>query len=407
MRVPTKRGLHLVTREEDHKVTTLELFFDLVFVYAITQTTQLMADHLTPLGIGQGVAMIAVLWWCWCAYAWLANTLHVDRGIAQLAMFAAMGTMFLVSLTIPEAFTDLPGGLYAPLMFVGCYFVVRLLHLTAYFGAARTDPELRKVVLKMFVGLLPSVALLTVAAFFSGWVQLGIWAIAMLADYVNVFRTRSSDWRLHQPGHFAERFGLIVIIALGESIVAIGIGISSYPMSWPITLAAVFGLTLASAMWWMYFAVVAHVSEHNLKRAEGVERVRIGTDTYTFLHLPLIAGIVLVALGLKKSLLYVSDTEHHSLVDGLHGTPIWALTGGFALYLIALSGLRRRNLGSWNIQRLVLAAVLLAATPLLELVPAIVLVGAVALAAVGLVVFERRKIVSNPVLPDRPNHSPA
>lgn len=398
--MPTKRGLHLVTEEEDHKVTTLELFFDLVFVYAITQTTQLMADRLDPLGIGQGVLMIAVLWWCWCAYAWLANTVHVDRGIAQLAVFAAMATMFLVSLTIPEAFADFPGGLYAPLMFVGCYFVVRLLHLIAYFGAAKQDPELRRVLVKMFFGLLPSIAILTVAAFFDGWVQLGIWAVALLADYLNVFRTRSGGWRLHQPGHFAERFGLIVIIALGESIVAIGIGISSFPMSWPITLAATGGLVLAAAMWWMYFAVVARVSEHNLVRATGVERVRIATDSYTFLHLPLIAGIVLVALGLKKALLYVSDTEHHSATEGLHGTPIWALTGGLALYLIGLSALRRRNLGKWNVQRLVLAVVLIAATPLLELVPAALLVVIVALAGAGLIVFERVRFGNVPVLSD-------
>jgi len=152
--VPTTR-LHLVSADEDHRVSTIELFFDLVFVYAITQTTQLMADHLSPTGVGQGVAMLAVLWWCWCSYAWLGNTIHVDHGIARLAMFGAMAVMFLVSLTIPEAFVDHPGGLFAPALFVVCYALVRLLHLVAYLGAAKHDPGLRRVLLKMFAGLTP------------------------------------------------------------------------------------------------------------------------------------------------------------------------------------------------------------------------------------------------------------
>ncbi|WP_284744317.1 low temperature requirement protein A [Amycolatopsis sp. RTGN1] len=386
--MPTRR-LHLVGADEDHRVSTIELFFDLVFVYAITQTTQLMADHLSPLGVGQGLAMLAVLWWCWCSYAWLGTTIHVDHGIARLAMFGAMAVMFLVSLTIPEAFVDFPGGLFAPVLFVGCYALVRLLHLVAYLGAAQHDPGLRKVLLKMFVGLLPSVVLLAVSTALSGPWQLGLWVVALLADYLNVYLSGPEGWRLNSPAHFAERFGLIVIIALGESIVAIGIGIGSLPMSWLVAGAAVCGLALAAGMWWTYFDVVARVSEHRLTRATGTERTKLATDSYTFLHLPLIAGIVLVALGLKKAFLYIADTEHHTPGEALHGVPIWTLTGGIALYLVALSALRKRNLGSWNVQRLAVGILLVAATPLLEHVPAAVLLLVVAGVVLGLIGFER------------------
>ena len=386
--MPTTR-LHLVNADEDHRVSSIELFFDLVFVYAITQTTQLMADHLSPLGVGQGLAMLAVLWWCWCSYAWLGNTIHVDHGIARLAMFGAMAVMFLVSLTIPEAFTDHPGGLFAPALFVVCYFLVRLLHLVAYLGAARHDPGLRRVLLKMFTGLLPSVALLGVAAFLTGPWQLGLWVVALLADYLNVYLTGPEGWRLNSPAHFAERFGLIVIIALGESIVAIGIGIGPLPMSWLVAGAALCGLALAAGMWWTYFDVVARVSEHRLTRATGVERTKLATDSYTYLHLPLIAGIVLVALGLKKAFLSIADTDHHSPAEALHGVPLWTLTGGLGLYLVALSSLRRRNPGNWNVQRLVLAVLLVAATPLLAHVPAAVLLVLVATLVLGLITFER------------------
>ncbi|MEU0793600.1 low temperature requirement protein A [Amycolatopsis sp. NPDC005961] len=386
--MPTTR-LHLVSADEDHRVSTIELFFDLVFVYAITQTTQLMADHLSPMGVGQGLAMLAVLWWCWCSYAWLGTTIHVDHGIARLAMFGAMTVMFLVSLTIPEAFVDHPGGLFAPGLFVVCYALVRLLHLVAYLGAARHDPGLRKVLLKMFVGLLPSVALLAVSTALSGPWQLGLWVVALLADYLNVYLAGPEGWRLNSPAHFAERFGLIVIIALGESIVAIGIGIGALPMSWLVAGGAVCGLALAAGMWWTYFDVVARVSEHRLTQATGTERTKLATDSYTFLHLPLIAGIVLVALGLKKSLLYLADTEHHTPGEALHGVPIWTLTGGLALYLVALSALRKRNLGSWNVQRLAAGVLLVAATPLLEHVPAAVLLLVVAGLVLGLIGFER------------------
>ncbi|SEO58067.1 low temperature requirement protein A [Amycolatopsis saalfeldensis] len=395
--MPPRQRLHLVGADEDHRVSTLELFFDLVFVYAITQTTQLMADHLSPLGVAQGLMVLAVLWWCWCSYAWLGTTIHVDQGVARLAMFGAMAVMFLVSLTVPEAFTGPPGGLDAPLLFVGCYAVVRLLHEVAYLGAARHDPELRRVLLRMLRGLVPSIALLAVATFLHGPWQLVVWAVALFADYLNVYLSGPAGWRLNSPAHFAERFGLIVIIALGESIVAIGIGIGELPMTWLVAGSAICGIALAAGMWWTYFDVVAHAAEHRLTRATGLERAKIATDSYTFLHLPLIAGVVLVALGLKKSFLYLADTVHYGPGVPLHGVPLWALTGGLALYLVAVSSLRRRNLGSWNRQRLVLAVVLLALTPLLAHVPAAVLVLIVAATVLALIAFERTPWARRPV----------
>ncbi|HET6503403.1 MAG TPA: low temperature requirement protein A [Amycolatopsis sp.] len=386
-----QHGLHLVSEDEEHRVTTLELFFDLVFVYALTQTTQLMSDHTTLFGLGQGIVMLAVLWWCWCAYTWLGNTVHADRGVARFAMLGAMAMMFLVSLTIPEAFTDLPGGLYAPLVFAVCYLLVRMLHLLAYFQAARQDAALRRVLTRVSGPMLGGAAVLIAAAFTSGTLQLGLWVVGLLVDYLGVYFAGAAGWRVTAPAHFAERFGLIVIIALGESIVAIGIGIGHFPISWPITLGAIGGLGLAAAMWWMYFDIVAPVSERRLREATGIERAKLATDTYTYLHLPLIAGIVLVALGMKKALLYVADTEHYPPSEPLHGLALWALTCGTALYLVGLSSLRRRNLGSWNTQRLVLAVALVATTPLLGTLPAVLLVVVVAAACAALVTFERTR----------------
>ncbi|SFO96119.1 Low temperature requirement protein LtrA [Amycolatopsis arida] len=374
---------------QGHRVTTLELFFDLVFVYAITQTVQLMSDRLDLLGLGQGVMVVAVLWWSWCSYAWLGTTVRADEGLARFAMLGAMAVMFLVALAIPEAFGDFPGGLHAPLLFASCYLLVRVLHLAAYLGAAREDAALRSVVLRSTAPGLCGALILAGAAFTTGGVQLALWVVALLIDYVGVRAAGARGWQVPAPAHFAERFGLIVIVALGESIVAIGVGIGTLPISWPVVLTAVCGLVLAASMWWVYFDVVAKLAERRLAAATGLERVRLATDSYTYLHLPLITGIVLVALGMKKALLYVADRDHHGPAEALHGLPLWALAGGLALYLVTLSALRRRNQGTWNVQRLVVAGLLLAGAPLLELVPAAVLVVVVTGVMVGLISFER------------------
>ncbi|MFE3174040.1 low temperature requirement protein A [Amycolatopsis sp. NPDC059090] len=390
--MPTRR-LHLVRADEGHRVTTLELFFDLVFVYAITQTTELMSGHLSLLGVGEGLLVLMVLWWCWCSYAWLGTMIHVDHGIARLAMFGAMAVMFLVALAVPQALTNEPGGLDGPLLFVACYAVVRLLHIVAYLGAAQHDAELRRVLLRMLRGLLPSLVLLAVAAMVGGPWQPALWVVALAVDYLNVYLSGPAGWRLHSPEHFAERFGLIVIIALGESVVAIGIGIGHVPITWLVAGSAICGIALAAGMWWTYFDLVANVAERRLARAEGIARTKLATDSYTYLHLPLIAGIVLVALGLKKTFLSL----HTNPADALHGVALWALTGGLALYLVALSSLRRRNLGTWNRQRLVLAAVLLALTPLLGHVPAALLLLIVTASVLLLIAFERTSLARRPV----------
>jgi low temperature requirement protein LtrA len=385
-------GAHrLAVVGEGHRVTTLELFFDLVFVYAITQVTGLMGSRTSALSMVQGLLLLAVLWWCWCCYAWLGTTVRADEGLARLALLAAMAVMFLVSLTIPEAFEDAPGGLNAPLFFAGCYLAVRLLHIAAYLVVGRdmADAALLAVLHRLAVPMLAGTVLLSAAAFTAGTAQLALWGLALAVDYAGVFLAGPRGWRLDSPGHFAERHGLIIIIALGESIVAIGVGVAGLPMSWLVALTSVLGLAVAASIWWMYFDVAATVAEHRLSQLTGAARAAMARDSYTYLHMPMIGGIVLLALGLKKALLYVADTEHYGPTKALEGIALWALTAGVALFLVAHSAFRRRNIGAWNRQRLVLAAVLLAITPLLANVPAAAAVGVVAALCVLLICYER------------------
>jgi low temperature requirement protein LtrA len=374
--------------DESHRVTTLELFFDLVFVFALTQVTALMAADPTAVGLGRGLLLLGLLWFGWSSYAWLGNQAQADEGLLRLAMIAVMGALFVVALAIPESFDDLPGGLFAPFVLAACYATVRATHLLVYLVAAGDDRGLRR---QLLVTAVPTAVacLLLVAGGAAGppW-QSVLWALALVVDYGGVWLGGTAGWRLNSAAHFAERHGLIIIVALGESIVAVGAGVVHEPITWAVIVAAMLALGVSVALWWVYFDVVALVAERVLARLEGEPRSRLARDSYTYLHFPMLAGIVYLALGTKKVMSYVADTEHHDLSESLPWVPALALYGGAVLYLVALSALRRRNVGGWNIQRLVVSAALLLLLPVAAAVPALAALAVLAGLLIGLIAFE-------------------
>ncbi|MDQ3406002.1 MAG: low temperature requirement protein A [Actinomycetota bacterium] len=386
MNKPRGSGMRRV--RESSTATTLELFFDLVFVFALTQVTALMADDVTWNNLLRGALLLAVVWWCWIAYSWLSNVVRADEGMARTAMLAAMAAMFLIALAIPEAFDDLPGGLSGPMVFAFCYLLVRLVHLVLYWIVAKGDAGLRNQLIRFFPTLLGGTALLLVASQTTGATQTALWAGAVVADYGGTLIIGAGGWRLNSARHFAERYGLIVIIALGESIVAIGVGVNHLPISWPIVVAALLGLTLAAALWWAYFDTHAFVTERALAETSGVERAKMARAAFTYLHLPLIIGIVMLALGLKKVLNYVGGADGHVLSDPLYGPGLWALTGGTALYLFAHVGISWRCGRMVKLQRFFLGVSLLAITPVLALVPALAALAVLTMSVVILIMFE-------------------
>ena len=316
---PVLRSPALVVRstDESHRVTTLELFFDLVFVFAITQVTQLMADDPTARGLGRGLVLMALLWFGWTSYAWLGNQAKADEGLLRLAMVVTMGALFVVALAIPESFEDKPGGLFGPFVLAACYATVRLAHLGVYVVAAGDDRALRR---RLFVTAIPTAVacLLLVAGGAVGppW-QTALWVLALVVDYGGVFLAGTEGWRVYSAAHFAERHGLIIIVALGESVVAVGAGVADDPITVAVVVAALLALLVSVALWWVYFDVVALVAERVLAGLQGEPRSRLARDSYTYLHFPMLAGVVYLALGVKKVLEYVADTEHHDLGDSL------------------------------------------------------------------------------------------
>ncbi|MFE3053070.1 low temperature requirement protein A [Nocardia sp. NPDC059239] len=373
---------------EDASVTQLELFFDLVIVFAFTMVTDFAAHETTAVNLLRALLILAMLWWGWIGYSWLGNVVKADEGIARVAMFVAMGAAFMIALTIPESFHDLPGGWYGPLVFVIAYLAVRLVHLTVFWMASSHDAQLRRQVIRWAAGSLSVASVLLVAgALTTGTAQLGLWLAALVWDMGWTFFA-GNEWRLYSPSHFAERYGLIVIIALGESIVSIGVGVAGLPISWSITVGSMLGLGVAGLLWWAYFDVAALVVEHAMHRAGGERRIQIARNCYTFWHFPMIAGIVAMALGLKKVLNYVGGAQGHSLSDELHGIPLFALYGGVIAYLVALVGFRHYATGKVLVPRLVTAVVLLALIPLASAMPALAALGMLCAVLLALIVFE-------------------
>ena len=357
----------------EERVTPLELFFDLVFVFALTQVTGFLAHHLTWLGMLQGAALLAALWTVWGGYSWLTNAVPAEEVIpARLVIFCAMAAMFVASLAVPGAF-----GAYG-VIFGSAYFVVQLLQVILYALATGREPE-RRAILRLAPGFLGAPALLIVAGFLDGFAQGALWAVALAVGYGVAFVRGVSGFRIH-PGHFAERHGLVVIIALGESIVAVGVGASGVGLGAAVIVAAVLGIALAAALWWAYFDLVMLTAERRLSEARGEERARLALDSYTYLHLPMVAGIIFAALGIEQTLAHVGDP--------LGTIPAVALCGGVALYLLGHNAFRLRDEGSVSVPRLVVAVLCFALIGVGVSVPSLITLAVLALVLCGLAAFE-------------------
>jgi low temperature requirement protein LtrA len=375
IRAGIPEGLIEAPEELEQRVTPLELFFDLVFVFAITQVTGYVSARPSWSRLIEGLAILAVLWFAWSGYAWLGNTAETDDGLVRVILLAAMAAMLIASLAVPHAF-----GRYG-LIFGVAYFVVRVLHVGCYAAVARArnDRVLLDVVWRLGSTILPAAALLVLAGALSGTPRALCWAAALTVDYGGIMVRGVEGWRI-RPGHFAERHSAVIIIALGESIVALGVGAAGVRLNAGEVIGVLLGMATAAALWWAYFDVVAIVAERRLRQASLRAQVLMARDSYTYLHLPMITGIILFSIGVKRTLLHASLR--------LHPVVAVAFCGGLALYLVALSAFKRRNIGSFNRQRLVVAAVLCCLIPAATRVPALAALGMVTAATCGLIAFE-------------------
>jgi low temperature requirement protein LtrA len=373
------RRLTTVRRQEE-RVTALELFFDLVFVLALTQCTALTAATPTWTGLFQALCVLAVLWWSWGGYAWLTSVVDPEEGAVRIAMFAAMAAFLVAALAVPHAFGD------DAFVFACAYGVVRVAHIWLFTMASRDDPGLRRSVTGLACSTAIGVALLVTASFTDGVLQGLLWATAIAFDVGVPFLFFSEGWKL-MPAHFAERYGLIVIIALGESIVSIGVGAHEI-VDGGIIAASVLGVALAAALWWLYFDVIVWLGQRHLVEAKpGREQNELARDSYSLIHFPLVAGIVLAAFGLKKTLEHVGDP--------LHSVPAASLVGGVALYLLGHVAFRWRQVHTLSRQRSLAALAALLLYPVALEVPALLTLGLVLGVLCVLIVYEVTRFAEN------------
>ena len=360
--------------DHEHRVTPQELFFDLVFVFAFTQVATLLTADPTFAGIGRGVLVLAALWWTWTAYAWLTNTVDPEEGVVGAALLVALIAMFIAALAVPGVFGD------DGVLFGAAFFVVCAMHLTLYALAGRGNRDLLGAVLRLAPWTLLGATLILVSGFTDG-ARAWLWVAALASTYVGGLVSGSTGWRLH-PSHFAERHGLVVIIVLGEAFIAIGIGATGVGIGPGEVVAAILGLLIATSIWLSYFDFFSIRGERMLGDLQGVERVALARDMYTYGHFPMIVGIVLFAFSMKTIVGHVDEE--------LDSVTAFALFGGCALYLLTYSAIRIRIERRLRLSRgrFVAAVVLLLMLPLATMVPALVALALVTAVWLALHVYE-------------------
>ena len=359
--------------EPEHRVTPLELYFDLVFVFAFTQVTRVLSDDPTWGGLGHGLLILAALWWAWAAYAWLTNTVDPGEGAVWGAMLVAMAAMFVAALAVPDAF-----GRHG-VVFGVAFQIVNVMHLTLYALGARGDRDLSAAILRIAPSALVGASLIIAAGFVHGWLRSVLWLAALAVGFFGPLLGGMSGWRV-QPAHFVERHGLIVIIAIGESLIAIGLGARSTELDAGAIVAAVLGLAMTSSFWLAYFDFFPIRAQQLLTDRSGTQRTALARDAYTYLHLPMVAGIVLFAFAMKTTLAHVGDELDVISAVGLCGGP--------ALYLFAYVALRLRVSGTLGRGRLVAAVASALLLPIALVVPALVALALVTAVWVALHAYE-------------------
>lgn len=374
--------------EETHRATPFEVFFDLVFVFAFIRVGTLMAQAPTPLGLADGLVLLLLLWWPFTNYSYLANQVRADVGLVRAGNAAVMAAIFVAAVVLPGAWRHDTQSLAAPLTLALVYILVRAIYLLLVWHISAGNTRLRASLRLRVIPVSMGWTALLLGAVLGGATQTLLWAAAFLIDgvgglFIAVFAGRAV---LPSASHFAERHGLIVIIALGESLISVGVGAGSAITRWPVLIAALLALTAALALWWLYFENAAAPAGQALARIPVADRTRTGAIAYSVAHFPLIAGIIYLALGIEVVLGHLA---HHSAGTPLDWTSSAALFGGPALYLIGRALFLRITVRHTPPAQILMAGIILALLPAARYLPAIAALALIATMLTALVCYER------------------
>ena len=348
--------------EEERKTSYLELFFDLIFVFAFTQVTLLILEDTSAAGFARSALVLALVWWAWSAYTWMTNAIDIESLVSRLIVLAAMAAAFFMALAVPDAYQD------EGVWFAFAYFIVRVLHIALFDWGVRDDPGQRRALLLLAPWFLGAALVVLAGGFIDGDARVYVWVGALVLDVAGTLVPAQAGFRV-SPSHFAERFALIVIIALGESIVAIGVATAKLERGWAFAAEIAIAFAGVAALWWSYFDFTAIAAERSLKRAPPEARAPLARDVFTFFHYPIVLGIILYAVAAKKTL---ADPG-----EPLSDSGRWALGLGIAVFLLGFVLARYRALRRIAWERIVGGAAALIAAVMLDRTDAIVTLSAV------------------------------
>lgn len=329
----------------ERRTSAVELLWDLVFVFAVTQATSLLSQSLTWSGLGRSMLVLALMWWAWSAFVWVANAYDEDAAPMRTTLLVATVLVFLTGVATPHAFGD------RATLFAATYAGVRVLHLALYADASRRGNASAAAIAGFTVTVLIGLALLLAGSFLGGWKRDALWVAAVAIDYAGpglVTRGRLRELQQVATAHFAERYALFMLICLGESVVDVGLSASGHALDAATVAAAGFGVAITLALWWTYFEPYARLAELRLR--EHREPVLAASDAYSYLHLPLVAGVIVFAAGAR----HVIGDAGATLADAAR----LAFLGGLALYVLAHAAFIARLFGRLNVARLAAAAAL-------------------------------------------------
>ncbi|WP_446217367.1 low temperature requirement protein A [Micromonospora sp. IBHARD004] len=402
-----------VMTEETHRITHVEIFFDLVFIFAFTRVTAFMGRPPTPITLVQGLILLLLLWMSWTTYTWLGNQARADVGPIYGGFLAASAATFVIALVIPDAWQQGNGTVDGPLTLALAYIVLRALDVGLYFYAAAQSRQMRTT-LRLFSTTTAFAWIpLILGATLGGTAQTLLWALAVVIDFGGgLIASKLSGWELRSPSHFAERHSLVMIIALGESLISVGVGAGAgmAVTRGPVLLAALLTFVITLCGWWFYFRRSAVRAAEILGRTPSRQRGAVASNAYSLAHFPMTAGIIFVALGAEQVLAHlVHDQPGHPAGPPLEWTSTAALYGGAALYLIGRSLFRRLSVGAAPTAHLVAAAMALVLLPVARFLPALAALGLLTAFLVTLLSFslrvpgrQQRQIQHGPAEPDDP-----
>jgi low temperature requirement protein LtrA len=379
-----------VLTEEPHRPTTIEIFFDLVFAFALTRVTAFMGHPPTLLTLAQGLIILLLLWQSWTSYTWLSGQARADLGLIGAGTLLAMAALFVAALVIPDAFRHSGEVPAAPLILALAWVVLRGMHVGLYYYAAQ-DPQLRTTLRLFAITTALAWIPLILGALLGGAAQTVLWAAAFLIDFGGGFLASAlSGWKIPSPSHFTERHGLVLIIALGESLISIGVGIGTAAIRGPILIAALLGFAVAVCLWWFYFKNTEAAAGLALRTLPIQQRGMVAANAYSFAHFPLIAGIIYIALGIEQVLAHLAAHPPQLPAQASLG---WASTaalyGGTALYLSGRILFLRLSVRSAPASQYIAAGTILVLLPISRILPALAALGLLTAFLAALLIYSR------------------